>query len=58
MPSGIYRSAKIVWDYHLLHQPLVKSDCLFVLCSNDIRVAEHAAQLFFTRLCALYCLLW
>lgn len=46
MPSGIYRSAKIVWDYHLLHQPLVKSDCLFVLCSNDIRVAEHAAQLF------------
>lgn len=46
MSSGIYRSAKIVWDYHLLHQPLVKSDCLFVLCSNDIRVAEYAAQLF------------
>ncbi|MCP4956253.1 YdcF family protein [Photobacterium aquimaris] len=46
MPSNIYRSAKTVWDYHLLHQSLVKSDCLFVLCSNDVRVAEYAAQLF------------
>jgi uncharacterized SAM-binding protein YcdF (DUF218 family) len=46
MSSGIYRSAKIVWDYHLLHQSCVKSDCLLVLCSNDIRVAEYAAQLF------------
>ena len=46
MSSGIYRSAKIVWDYHLLHQPLVKSDCLLVLGSNDVRVAEYAAQLF------------
>ncbi len=46
MSSGIYCSAKIIWDYHLLHQPVVKSDCLFVLCSNDIRVAEYAAQLF------------
>lgn len=46
MSSGIYRSAKIIWDYHLLQQSLVKSDCLFVLCSNDIRVAEYAAQLF------------
>ncbi|WP_297482785.1 YdcF family protein [uncultured Photobacterium sp.] len=46
MSAGIYRSAKIIWDYHLLQQALVKSDCLFVLCSNDIRVAEYAAQLF------------
>ncbi|SMY33977.1 hypothetical protein PMAL9190_01433 [Photobacterium malacitanum] len=46
MPSNIYRSAKTVWDYHLLHQSLLKSDCLFVLCSNDIRVAEYAAELF------------
>ncbi|MEC6830556.1 YdcF family protein [Photobacterium toruni] len=46
MSLGIYRSANIVWDYHVLHQPLVNSDCLFVLCSNDIRVAEYAAQLF------------
>lgn len=46
MSLGVYHSAKIIWDYHLLHQSLVKSDCLFVLCSNDIRVAEYAAQLF------------
>lgn len=38
--------AKIIWDYHHLHQPLTKADCLFVLGSNDIRVAEYASDLF------------
>ncbi|MDN3613125.1 YdcF family protein [Vibrio gallaecicus] len=27
------------------HQ-LTKADCIFVLCSNDVRVAEHAAELY------------
>lgn len=39
--------AQVVWDYHLLHQPLRKADCIFVLGSNDIRVAEYAVDLFF-----------
>lgn len=39
--------AQAVWDYHLLHQPLRKSDCIFVLGSSDIRVAEYAVDLFF-----------
>lgn len=38
--------AKVIWDYHRLNQPLHKSDALFVLCSNDIRVATYAAQLY------------
>lgn len=38
--------AKIIWDYHHLNQPLEKAECIFVLCSNDVRVAEYAARLF------------
>lgn len=38
--------AQIVWDYHLLRQPLARCDCLLVLGSNDPRVAEHGARLF------------
>ncbi|RTZ15820.1 YdcF family protein [Vibrio aquaticus] len=29
-----------------LEQPLITSDCIFVLGSNDVRVAEYAAQLY------------
>jgi uncharacterized SAM-binding protein YcdF (DUF218 family) len=42
----IRRLAKRLWDYHLLHQPLVKSDCILVLGSHDLRVAERAAAIF------------
>lgn len=38
--------AKIVWDYHHLHQPLKKCDIVFALGSSDLRVGEYAAQLF------------
>lgn len=38
--------AQIVWDYHLLRQPLAQCECLLVLGSNDPRVAEHGARLF------------
>ncbi|MFA5021479.1 MAG: YdcF family protein [Patescibacteria group bacterium] len=38
--------AKKIWDYHLLNQKLEKADCLLVLGSNDLRVAQRAAQLF------------
>ncbi|UTV30209.1 YdcF family protein [Photobacterium atrarenae] len=46
MTTPVHTQAQIVWDYHLLNHPLEKGDCLLVLCSNDIRVAEYAAQLF------------
>jgi uncharacterized SAM-binding protein YcdF (DUF218 family) len=38
--------AKTIWDYHLMHQELVKSDCILVLGSHDTRVAERAAELY------------
>ncbi len=45
-PEEIDLNAKIIWDYHHMHQALEKSDCIFVLGSRDTRVAEYAADLF------------
>jgi hypothetical protein len=38
--------AKTLWDYHHLYHSLVKSDCIFVLGSHDLRVAERGAELY------------
>ena len=38
--------AKIIWEYHHMHQPLKKADCIFVLGSHDTRVADYAIDLF------------
>lgn len=38
--------AKIIWDYMLMHQELEKADFIFVLGSNDLRVADRAAEIF------------
>lgn len=38
--------SKKLWDYNKLNQTIKKSDCIFVLCSHDLRVAEYAAKLF------------
>eukprot|EP00049_Salpingoeca_infusionum_P027283 m.31497 g.31497 ORF g.31497 m.31497 type:complete len:231 (+) comp9423_c0_seq1:183-875(+) len=35
-----------VWQYHLMGHTVAPSDCIFVLCSNDLRVAEYAATLY------------
>lgn len=39
-------SAKVIWDYMLLHQELRPMDAVFAMGSSDLRVAERAAQLF------------
>jgi len=44
--SAIDKDALILWEYLQLHQPLRKSDAIFVLCSMDTRVASRAAELF------------
>lgn len=46
MSSSLFQQLQCIWDYHLLNQPIKKSDAIFVLCSYDLRVAEHAAQLY------------
>ena len=38
--------AKILWDYHQLNQKLEKTDCILVLGSHDLRVAERGAELY------------
>ena len=38
--------AQIIWDYHHLNHTLKKSDLILALGSNDIRVAEYAADLY------------
>lgn len=38
--------AKTIWNYHHLNHRLKNADCIFVLGSHDVRVAEYAADLF------------
>lgn len=38
--------AKILWNYNSLNQSVKKSDCIIVLGSNDLRVAQRGAELF------------
>jgi len=38
--------AKKLWDYHHMHHTLEKSDCILVLGSHDLRVAERGADLY------------
>jgi uncharacterized SAM-binding protein YcdF (DUF218 family) len=43
--------AKIVWDYSHMKHKLERSDCILVLSSHDIRVAERGAQLYLEGYC-------
>ncbi|HEV7621685.1 MAG TPA: YdcF family protein [Flavisolibacter sp.] len=38
--------AKKLWDYHHVHHVLKKSDCILVLGSHDLRVADRAVELY------------
>lgn len=38
--------AKILWEFNNLNQSIKKSDCILVLGSNDVRVAQRGAELF------------
>jgi uncharacterized SAM-binding protein YcdF (DUF218 family) len=42
----VSRYAKVIWDYHHMHQPLGKADIMLVLGSHDLRVPKYAARLF------------
>ncbi|KGY12838.1 hypothetical protein NM22_08995 [Vibrio tubiashii] len=42
----LYQHIEKLWSYMHMNQSLEKSDCIFVLGSNDVRVAEYAAELF------------
>ncbi|MEF1283994.1 YdcF family protein [Vibrio sp. M250220] len=42
----LYQQIEHLWQYMQLSDTLQRSDCIFVLGSNDIRVAEYAAHLY------------
>lgn len=42
----LYQHIENLWQYMQLNQAVEPADCIFVLGSNDIRVAEHAAALY------------
>jgi len=46
MDYGIDELVDVIWNYHVLNQQPQKADCILALGSNDIRVAQRAAQLF------------
>lgn len=46
IPETTLSLAQQLWDYHHVNQHLQKSDCILVLGSHDLRVAERGAELY------------
>lgn len=44
--NEILHAAREIWDYLKLDMPVEKADGIIIFCSNDLRVAEYAAELF------------
>src|SRR5688500_5337713 len=42
--------ARMLWDYHHMNHRLEPSDCILVLGSHDIRVADRTAELYFQNI--------
>lgn len=46
MNEEVLRLARVIWDFHQLHQEPVPADVIIALGTNDLRVAEFAADLY------------
>ena len=44
--TAVLADAKKLWDYHHLNHTPTPSDCILVLGSHDLRVAERGAELY------------
>ncbi len=44
--SQVLDWAQVLWDYHHTNHTLLPADCILVLGSNDVRLAERGAQLY------------
>ena len=42
----ILRSARVIWDYHHLRHKPIPADVIVALGTNDLRVADFAADLY------------
>jgi uncharacterized SAM-binding protein YcdF (DUF218 family) len=40
----VLENARVIWDYHRVGHALRPCDVIVVLCSNDLRVADHAVE--------------
>lgn len=49
IPAAALAPAKILYAYNQLNQQVGKADCLFVFGSNDLRVADYAAEIALTH---------
>ncbi len=45
-PENVDKLARKIWNYHHVNHKLEKADCIFVLCSHDLRVADYGTKLF------------
>jgi uncharacterized SAM-binding protein YcdF (DUF218 family) len=46
MDDDVLRLARVIWDFHQLHQEPMPADVIIALGTNDLRVAEFAADLY------------
>ena len=46
MDRNLYLLVQVIWDYMLVGQRLRAADCIFMLGSYDVRVADYAIDLF------------
>src|SRR5687767_4167015 len=46
LTASILEKARLLWEYHLMNHQPEKSDCILVLGSHDLRVAERGAELY------------
>jgi hypothetical protein len=44
--NRVIQAAKTIWDYLKVGMPLQKANGMLIFCSNDLRVAEYAADLY------------
>lgn len=44
--TKLHRSVDTLWNFMSMGHKVSPSECIFVLCSNDTRVAEYAAELY------------
>ena len=45
LTEDVLALAEVLWDYHRLDHPLRRADCILVLGSHDLRVADRGAEL-------------
>ena len=52
--ANAMEAANTVWDYLVMGHNLMPSDLILVCCSNDIRVADRAVELYREVHCAQF----